>query len=407
MGAESEEGEGAVEDGELVGARKVLTLFSSAGEVGPVGLVEAAGDGGGGAEAETEGQGVGGGEADTGTRETMRAPFGAFVSVAEGGAHGEGRGGLPACSEGDVPAGSIEVFQIVVASIVPARPFDGDPVRAEALRAFEAQAVFHVAWFVARPLLASTGKQAEFRVAREDPTGTRVQGERHAVEFLAAVFLPAQIGPGEPVGLRREGILVLGASPDDEAHPGGGSRFIIHPEGQSVKPDDVRARGGIDVAVWSEGESEMRVPTTAGADAVEKSLHVLDHRFRRIAGEDAFEMVPGEFIVPRMEEGAGEFETGSGEIGMSNENRVEARDGGWPVFALHGDQALQEVQLVEVALVRLDSFKQEFGIVEFAGVEGLTGRFEEGFVGNRRPRGLLSHCWDRQNRYEQEHRRQP
>ena len=53
--------------------------------------------------------------------------------------------------EREVPARTVEVFQIVVASIVPARPFDGDPVRSESLRTFEAQAVFHVAGFIARP----------------------------------------------------------------------------------------------------------------------------------------------------------------------------------------------------------------------------------------------------------------
>ncbi len=132
-------------------------------------------------------------------------------------------------------------------------------MRSEALRAFEAQAVFHVAGFVARPLLTSTGEQAEFRLAREDPTRTRVQGEGHAVEFLAAVFLAAQVGPGAPVDLWREGILVLGASPDDQAHPGGGSRFVRHPEGQPVKPDDFRSRGGVDVAVRS--ESDERKPS--------------------------------------------------------------------------------------------------------------------------------------------------
>ncbi len=80
-----------------------------------------------------------------------------------------------------------------------------------------------------------------------------MQRKRHAVEFLPAVFLPAQVGPGEPVGLRREGILVLGATPGDEPHPGGGSRFVTAPEGQPIKPDDFRSRGGVDVAVRGEG----------------------------------------------------------------------------------------------------------------------------------------------------------
>ena len=69
-----------------------------------------------------------------------------------------------------------------------------------------------------------------------------MQRKRHAVEFLAAVFLAAQVGPGAQPGLQGEGIFVLDASPDDQAHPGGGSRFVTDPEGQPVKPDDVRAR---------------------------------------------------------------------------------------------------------------------------------------------------------------------
>ena len=44
--AESEEGEGALEDRELVGAREILAFPGAQGEIGPVGLVEAAGDGG-------------------------------------------------------------------------------------------------------------------------------------------------------------------------------------------------------------------------------------------------------------------------------------------------------------------------------------------------------------------------
>ena len=63
-------------------------------------------------------------------------------------------------------------------------------MRAEALRAFETQAVFHVGGLVARPLLAATGEQADFRITSNDPAWTGMEGERHAIVRLLAVFLP-------------------------------------------------------------------------------------------------------------------------------------------------------------------------------------------------------------------------
>lgn len=87
---------------------------------------------------------------------------------------------------------------VVVTPVVPPRSLEGDPLRAEALRAFEAQAVFHVTGLVARPLLTSTGEQADFRVASDDPARAGMERKRHAIEFLPAVFLPAQVGPGAP-----------------------------------------------------------------------------------------------------------------------------------------------------------------------------------------------------------------
>ena len=71
LGAEAEEGQGAVEGGEAEGLGEVLALVGPEGEVGPAGLVEGAGDGRRGAEAETEGQGVGSGEAAPGSRGAM------------------------------------------------------------------------------------------------------------------------------------------------------------------------------------------------------------------------------------------------------------------------------------------------------------------------------------------------
>ena len=52
--AEAEEGQGAVESRELVGLREILAFRGSAGEIGPVGLEEAAGHGGRGSHAEAQ-----------------------------------------------------------------------------------------------------------------------------------------------------------------------------------------------------------------------------------------------------------------------------------------------------------------------------------------------------------------
>ena len=46
LGAESEEGQGALEGRQLVAAREILAFPGAQGEIGPVGLVEAAGEGG-------------------------------------------------------------------------------------------------------------------------------------------------------------------------------------------------------------------------------------------------------------------------------------------------------------------------------------------------------------------------
>ncbi len=259
LGAEAEEGEGAVESGESVGMGEVFSFLGSHGEVGPVGLVEGTGDGGRGAEAEAEGEGEGGGEAAPGSGGAMGTQFGFFFSIPGGEAEGEGRGGLPASFEGEVPAGTVEVSGIFVASFVPGSVLKGDPMHAESLRAFEAQAVFDVVGFVARPMLAATSEEAHFGVAGDDPAWTAMQGERHAVVFLAAVFLSREVRTGTQSPPRLQGIFVLGAPPGDETHPGGGFGFVGDPEGQSVEPDDVLGGGGIDVAV--RGEGYERIPS--------------------------------------------------------------------------------------------------------------------------------------------------
>ncbi len=253
LGAEAEEGEGAVEGGEAVGLGEVLAFCGSAGEVGPVGLVEGTGDSGRGAEAIAEGEGEGGGEAAPGSRGAMGTQFGVFLSITGSEAEGEGRGGLPASGQREVPVGTVEVSGIFVASFVPGSAFDGDPMHAESLRAFEAQAVFDVVGFVAGPLLAATGEEAHFGVARDDPARAGMQGEHHAVVFRAAVFLPQEVRTGAQPPPRLEGIFVLGAPPGDDAHPGGGFGFVSDPEGQTVEPDDVLGGGGVDVAVRGEG----------------------------------------------------------------------------------------------------------------------------------------------------------
>ena len=238
---------------------------------------------------------------------------------------------------------------MLVSPFVPSRPFDGPPLRSQSLRAFQTQALFQVGGLVARPLLPSTGEQADFRVARHDPTWTGMQREQHAIEFLPAVLLSPDVGAGAQFQSLREGMLVLGAPPDDEAHPGGGFGIVAHPEGQAVEPDYIRRRGGVDVAVRREGQSEMRVPAAAGADDVEEALHVLGNGFGRLAGQHALEMPPGQIVLSRIEKGAGQFEAWSGEIGVADEHGAEARDGGLPVATLHGDHAVQKVQLVDVS----------------------------------------------------------
>ena len=117
---------------------------------------------------------------------------------------------------------------------------------------------------VGRPVLAATGEQADFRVARHDPTWPGMQRDQHAIVLRFAVFLSPEVGAGAQFQSLREGMLVFGASPDDEAHPGGGFRFVAHREGQSVEPDDVRGGGGVDVAVRREGEAESARPSGGG-----------------------------------------------------------------------------------------------------------------------------------------------
>ena len=72
-----------------------------------------------------------------------------------------------------------------------------------------------------------------------------MQRDQHAIEFLPAVLLSPDVDAGAQLQAVRQGMLVLGAPPDDEAHPGGGSGIVGHPEGQSVEPDYIRGRGGV------------------------------------------------------------------------------------------------------------------------------------------------------------------
>ena len=109
-----------------------------------------------------------------------------------------------------------------------------------------------------------------------DPAWPGVQREQHAIEFLPAVLLsPRRRLPARSFKRSDKGCWYSAPPQDDEAHPGGGSGIVGHPEGQSVEPDYIRGRGGVDVAVRREGETEMRVPAAPGADDVEEALHVL------------------------------------------------------------------------------------------------------------------------------------
>ncbi len=395
LGAEAEEGEGAVEGGEAVGMGEVFSFLGSHGEVGPVGLVEGTGDGGGGAEAEAEGEGEGGGEAAPGSGGAMGTQFGFFFSIACSEAEGEGRGGLPASFEGEVPVGTVEVPGIFVASFVPGSVLKSDPMRTESLRAFEAQAVFHVMGFVAGPMLAATGEEAHFRVARDDPARAGVQGEHYAVEFLAAVFLSQEVRTGAQSPPWLQGIFVLGAPPGDETHPGGGFGFVGDPEGQSVEPDDVLGGGGVDVAVRGEGEAEMRVPTAAGADGVEVTPHVLRHGFGRFAGQYALEVGAGQFVFPLEEESAGQFETGSGEIGLENQNASQGGDGrvqqGFSGLIIEvgracsadARQSRQEKEVDVVRFGRQERLEQLEGLEVASLVDERFGILEAGLQGSR------------------------
>ncbi len=133
--AESEEGQGAVESRELVGAREILAFPGPQGEIVPVGLVEAAGHASRGSHAKAQGQRIGSRETAPGARETMRAQAGFLLGITGGHADGQRRGGLPAACQRQIPAGTVRVFGLLVSTLVPTRLFDRHPLRTEPLRA--------------------------------------------------------------------------------------------------------------------------------------------------------------------------------------------------------------------------------------------------------------------------------
>ena len=126
----------------------------------------------------------------------------------------------------------------------------------------------------------------------------------------------------------RQGMLVLGAAPDDEANPGRGLGLVGHPEGQAVEKDYFLGRSGVDVAVRREGDAEVRVPTAPGADGVKVALHVLHYGCGRFAGQHALEMLPGQLVLSLEEEGSGQLEARPAQVGLEDQNASQRRDGG-------------------------------------------------------------------------------
>ncbi len=107
--AEAEECQGAVEGRELVGLREILAFRGPQGEIGPVGLEEAAGHGGRGTHAEAQRQRVGSREAAPGSRQAMRTQAGLFFAIAGAQAEGERGAGLPASGQREIPARTVQV----------------------------------------------------------------------------------------------------------------------------------------------------------------------------------------------------------------------------------------------------------------------------------------------------------
>ena len=142
------------------------------------------------------GQRIGSRETAQGSREAMRAQAGLLLGITGGQAQGKRRRGLPASFQREGPAGTVQVFGLLVSPLVPARPFDGNPLWSQPLRAFEAQAVFHEHGLIGRPLLSSTGQQAGLRVASDEPTKPGMQRDLHAIEGRSLMLLSPDVGPG-------------------------------------------------------------------------------------------------------------------------------------------------------------------------------------------------------------------
>ena len=393
--AEAEEGQGAVEGRELESLREILAFPGAQGEIGPVGPVEAAGDGGRGTHREAQRQRVGCRETAPGSRGAMRAQARLLLGITGGQADGQRRSGLPASFQREGPAGTVQEFGMLVSPLVPARPFDGQPLRAEPLRALEAQAVFHEHGLIGRPLLSPAGQQAGLRVASDDPTRSDVQRDLHAIEGRSLMLLSPEVGPGAQLEALRQGMLVLGATPDDEAHPGGGFGLVGHREGQAVEKDDFLGRGGVDVAVRRQREAEVRVPAAPGADGVEVAPHVFHYGIRRFAGQHAFEMLPGQFVLLLEKEGSSQFEARSAQIGLENQNASQSGDGrvqqGFPGFVFEtrragsadASQSCLEKEVYIVGIGRQEGLEKlkRFEVASFA--DKFFGIFDAGLQRSR------------------------
>ena len=97
-------------------------------------------------------------------------------------------------------------------------------------------------------------------------------------------------------------------------------------------------------------------------------------------------MTGGVAVLARLEIGQGEVEPHPGQIGVAGDHGAEASDGLLPFAPLGRDRAVQEVEIVDIALARPDAIQQELGVVQLVLGERGPGGLDQGLGGQLRAR---------------------
>ena len=93
-------------------------------------------------------------------------------------------------------------------------------------------------------------------------------------------------------------------------------------------------------------------------------------------------MVRRTAVFARPEESKRQIKAHPQQRRVTRQNGAEAGNGGFPVAPAKGDRAVKKVQLVDICLARIDSLKQDLGVIQRAGRQRCAASFKQGLRGD-------------------------